>query len=228
MKNIIVEFAPQDHAIINYTNWEGITADRKIQPLHIWFGTTEYHKTPQFLLNAIDLDKDAERDFAMNDIHNINIFYNPLSREEWYYNPYNPSSQLPDFFLGDLSKNNKSELVQEDYIFDTAAARGAGSKLEKLPTVEEAHTSCEILRLRELREKLNPNLLKEIKETLQMALDVIGKGDFEIGSCCCGSPCESHGFGDGHSAVDAGSYYDQMLPMKRIEELLSRLTSEQS
>lgn len=163
--NIIVKFAPQDHATINYTNCEGITADRKIQPLHIWFGTTEYHKTPQFLLNAIDLDKNVERDFAMNQIHNINVFYNPLSREEWYYHPlspqkeffftypagvhstvtignspellellikegytltyragkcviekqeespYNPQSQLPDFFLGDFSKNSESELV---------------------------------------------------------------------------------------------------------------------
>lgn len=213
MKNIIVEFAPQDHAIINYTNWEGITADRRIQPLHIWFGVTEYHKAPQFLLHAIDLDKDAERDFAMNDIHKIDVFYNPMSREEWFYHPsspqkefffthrsgdsmiersveppYNPVSQMPDFWFNIL-KNSKSELVQEDYAFD-------------------------------------PDLLKEIKETLQVSLDVIGKGDFELGCCCCGSPCESHGFGDGHSPVDAGTYYNQILPMRRIEELLAKLTSE--
>jgi hypothetical protein len=33
--------------------------------------------------------------------------------------------------------------------------------------------------------------------------------------------------GDGHSPVDAGFYYNQMLPIQRIEKLLERLTSTQ-
>lgn len=190
--NIIVQFAPQDHAIINYTNWEGITADRRIQPLHIWFGVTEYHKTPQFLLHAIDLDKNAERDFAMNDIHNIYVFYNPMSREEWYYHPLSPqkeffftypagsdatvtedficfldrigtgskveklpepSPHLTDFWLN-IIKNGESELVQEDYIFDPAAARGAGSKVERLPTEEEARVTCDAMQLNEFEKRM--------------------------------------------------------------------------
>lgn len=151
MKNIIVEFAPQDHAIINYTNWEGITADRKIQPLHIWFGATEYHKTPQFLLNAIDLDKDAERDFAMNDIHNIYVFYNPMSREEWYYHPLSPQKE---FFFTYPAGAHSTVTVQEDYIFDPAAARGAGSKVEKLPQCDINFDVPLVLDRQELLDKL--------------------------------------------------------------------------
>lgn len=30
---------------------------------------------------------------------------------------------------------------------------------------------------------------------------------WETGVCCCGSPVEGHGFGDGHSPVDEGSYF---------------------
>lgn len=240
--NIIVKFPKKDRALINYTNWEGATSDRFIEPLYIWFGATEYHKTPQFLLNAIDLEKNAERNFAMHDIHSIYVYYNPLNLQEDFYHPlspqkdytftyrsgdsmiersveqpYNPVSQLPDFFL-----NSISELVQEDYIFDPAAARGAGSRLEKLPTEEDIRVS----RLKRLKEKLTPDLLKETIETLRMVLNIIGRADFEEGYCCCGSPNDTHGLGDGHSPVDAGIYYNQVLPMQRIDELLAKLTSE--
>jgi len=64
-------------------------------------------------------------------------------------NPYNPQSQVPDYFL-----NNKSELVQEDYIFEPAAARGAGSKVERLPTEEEARVACDAMELNELEKMM--------------------------------------------------------------------------
>jgi hypothetical protein len=34
----------------------------------MWYGHTEYHKEDQWLLKALDLDKNAERDFAVKDI----------------------------------------------------------------------------------------------------------------------------------------------------------------
>lgn len=48
-----------------YTNWCGETAERKIIPLRIWFGATQWHPEPQWLLAAIDVEKGAERDFAL-------------------------------------------------------------------------------------------------------------------------------------------------------------------
>lgn len=51
-----------------YTNWKGETGVRRIKPLNIWFGSTEFHPEEQLLLTAIDLDKNAERTFAVCDI----------------------------------------------------------------------------------------------------------------------------------------------------------------
>lgn len=54
---------------INYTNWQGETRDRIIKPLSMFFGSTDYHKEKQWLLNAYDLEKKATRTFSMKDIH---------------------------------------------------------------------------------------------------------------------------------------------------------------
>ena len=51
-----------------YRNWRGDVAERAVRPLRIWFGSTEWHPKPQWLLRAIDLDKGAERDFAIGEI----------------------------------------------------------------------------------------------------------------------------------------------------------------
>ena len=53
---------------IIYTNYKGETAERTIIPLELWFGSTEYHKEEQWLLKAFDLEKKAERNFAVKDI----------------------------------------------------------------------------------------------------------------------------------------------------------------
>ena len=55
--------------VIDYTNYRGERSERLILPRRIWFGTTEWHAEPQWLLEAIDLAKDSKRDFAMNQIH---------------------------------------------------------------------------------------------------------------------------------------------------------------
>lgn len=53
---------------IVYTNWKGETAERTIKPIELWYGATEYHPEAQWLLRAIDIEKDDERNFAMKDI----------------------------------------------------------------------------------------------------------------------------------------------------------------
>ena len=54
--------------VFKYTNWEGKTAVRKIQPIEIWYGKTEWHPEEQWFLKAIDVEKDVERNFALKDI----------------------------------------------------------------------------------------------------------------------------------------------------------------
>jgi hypothetical protein len=51
-----------------YKNWKGEISDRKVLPITVWFGSTEYHKEPQLFLKAFDVDKQVERDFALKDI----------------------------------------------------------------------------------------------------------------------------------------------------------------
>lgn len=58
---------------IDYTNWRGVRATRSILPLHIYFGSTEYHTEPQWILKAVDVAKNEERHFAMKDIHSFDL-----------------------------------------------------------------------------------------------------------------------------------------------------------
>ena len=53
---------------ILYTNYRGETALRSIVPERIHFGSTQWHPEPQWLLDALDLDKKEPRTFAIKDI----------------------------------------------------------------------------------------------------------------------------------------------------------------
>lgn len=60
-----------DRAVrFDYLNYRGELAERCVIPLSVWFGSTEWHKTAQWLLRAHDLDKGTIRDFAIVDIKN--------------------------------------------------------------------------------------------------------------------------------------------------------------
>lgn len=53
---------------IRYTNYRGETADRRIIPSGLRFATTDWHPEEQWILDAFDLDRNADRSFAMADI----------------------------------------------------------------------------------------------------------------------------------------------------------------
>ena len=54
---------------IVYTNWKGKKGLRHIQPKRLYYGTVPpYHMLPQWLMDAYDLDKQAPRTFAMQNI----------------------------------------------------------------------------------------------------------------------------------------------------------------
>ena len=52
---------------MTYRNWRGEVGKRAIIPIRIWFGATEWHPTPGWLLSALDLEKGVDRDFALAD-----------------------------------------------------------------------------------------------------------------------------------------------------------------
>ena len=51
-----------------YTNYKGKTAVRRIIPKNIVYGHTEWHPENQWLMDAYDIEKKADRTFAMKDI----------------------------------------------------------------------------------------------------------------------------------------------------------------
>ena len=57
---------------ILYTNWKGETSYRNIIPQTIEFKSTNWHKEKQWILTAFDIDKQAERGFAIKDIKSGN------------------------------------------------------------------------------------------------------------------------------------------------------------
>ena len=57
-----------NQVIILYTNYRGETAYRTIVPETIWFGGTSWHPEKQWLLDALDVEKNEKRSFAMKDI----------------------------------------------------------------------------------------------------------------------------------------------------------------
>lgn len=57
---------------ILYTNWKGETRLRKIIPISIEFKATEWHKEEQWILNALDVEKNEDRGFAIKDIKEWN------------------------------------------------------------------------------------------------------------------------------------------------------------
>ena len=61
-----------DRAVhLDYTNWKGERRWRRVLPQSLWYGTTSYHPTPQWFIRAVDLEKNAVRDFADKDLHGV-------------------------------------------------------------------------------------------------------------------------------------------------------------
>ena len=56
---------------ILYTNHRGDTSIRKIIPKEVFFHKTEWHPEFQWFMKAFDLNKEADRDFAMKDIKKV-------------------------------------------------------------------------------------------------------------------------------------------------------------
>lgn len=52
-----------------YTNWRGTTSVRHVVILSVEYGTTPHHNAAQWFVRCFDIDKKAERTFALSDIH---------------------------------------------------------------------------------------------------------------------------------------------------------------
>ena len=54
-----------------YRNYAGEEGYRRVKPVSIRFGTSEWHKEPQWLMLADDLVNEKRREFAMRDVQSV-------------------------------------------------------------------------------------------------------------------------------------------------------------
>jgi predicted DNA-binding transcriptional regulator YafY len=55
----------------DYTNYKGETSKRRAQIVSLFFGSNEWHKEEQWLLEGFDMEKQQFRFFAMKDMKNV-------------------------------------------------------------------------------------------------------------------------------------------------------------
>lgn len=60
---------PRKEVLIDYTNWRGERRERHIVPVSLNFENSEWHPETQWILEAIDMDVGAVRNFALANIH---------------------------------------------------------------------------------------------------------------------------------------------------------------
>ena len=60
--------APKTTVTFTYRNYRGEISVRLMRPIMVAFGANGFHPEPQWLLHGWDINRDAERTFAMKDI----------------------------------------------------------------------------------------------------------------------------------------------------------------
>jgi hypothetical protein len=48
-----------------YVNWKGERRERAVAPSRLFWGSTEWHPEPQWLVEALDVEKQTQRTFAL-------------------------------------------------------------------------------------------------------------------------------------------------------------------
>ena len=65
----VIGVAELGHPIkVRYTNYRGETAVRLIVPVRFFWGSNEYHKEEQWLVEVFDVERNAIRIYALKDI----------------------------------------------------------------------------------------------------------------------------------------------------------------
>ncbi len=65
---LTVAFEPGQTISFGYTNWQGKTSIRTARVIRLTYGSTEWHPELQWLLEAVDTEKNVVRLFALRDM----------------------------------------------------------------------------------------------------------------------------------------------------------------
>ncbi len=64
-----MNFKPGRPSVVKYINYRGESAYRAFIFKHMYYGSTSYHKDPQWLIVGFDLHKRANRTYALSDMN---------------------------------------------------------------------------------------------------------------------------------------------------------------
>lgn len=166
----------KDHALsFYYFNYQGKYSQRLALPLRVAFSCTPYHKKPQWLLEAWDIEKDALRTFAMADMFHVE---QANSDVEWFaqeniklYNFYEERDATQAARIQQLEK----ELETERMRLAACGVVALANTVDSAATAREMHpdymsASCQdvinaVDREMALREEVG-RLTKQIEEGL--------------------------------------------------------------
>lgn len=59
----------EKRVIVDYTNHRGERRERTIDPIFFAFTSSPWHPEPQWILDAIDVERNETRSFALSGIH---------------------------------------------------------------------------------------------------------------------------------------------------------------
>lgn len=100
-----VETGPAAPVKFRYKNHEGKTRIREVIIRRIFFGSTQWHKEPQWFLRGHCIEHNASRDFALRDCD-----FAFASRDEEMKSIL-AGKNIPTIIGVDLAKNDKGELI---------------------------------------------------------------------------------------------------------------------
>lgn len=87
LANIMIAMKSPVELECEYRNWRGETTTRRLRALSFWHGSTKWHPETGWLLEAFDMDKRVERDFAVADFNwttlRINVGKSPCGNDMW-------------------------------------------------------------------------------------------------------------------------------------------------
>lgn len=64
-----MKYSAEQVVTVRYKNYRGEVAVRKFVPTgKMWFGRTEYHPQDQWIMQVFDCERNAYRDYALQDI----------------------------------------------------------------------------------------------------------------------------------------------------------------
>jgi predicted DNA-binding transcriptional regulator YafY len=117
--------------VIGYTNHRGEESVRTIVPLKLHFGTNDYYKTPQWIIEAWDCGKEAPRSFALANIHNSTDMAHKIHAQ---------TASKPGRSTGErLAQELAQALIDGDETAGQVAAINiVGNVLDRLETIAEA------------------------------------------------------------------------------------------